>query len=225
MVRRTLLVVVAVAASVVVGTSFAAEKTGPKGDRGTPPSPPAGAPAPAKATANGEATTSRYGDWALTCRPLTPSSTSPAKAPATAPGNRAAPVPATIVACEGTQLLRKSEDGSDLAHYRLTRTDDAGLLRVSILVPANARMDTPLRLVRGGDTKDAMVLRWMVCTLGGCRAEADVRASDLKSFASGAPGGIATVYLDATTRPVTLPLVTNGLAELISALAPEPKGK
>lgn len=194
---RTVLVAVTV---VVVGVAHAAEKGGVKSDRGAPPA-AAAAPAPAKALpatatvagAAGEATTTRFGDWAWTCRPAT----------------------AAAISCAGTQLLRRSGDGSDLAQYRLTPTNDAAVLRLSVLVPANARMDSPPRLVRGGDPKDVADLKWIVCTLGGCRAEADVRLPDLEALSRGAPNGTGVTYLDASARTVALPMVTNGLADLI----------
>ena len=192
-------VLVAVTVSVVVGAAHAAERGGAKSDRGTSPAATA-APPPAKAAsttasaapAAGEATTTRFGDWAWTCRPS-----------------------ASDGACEGTQLLRRSGDGADLAQYRLTPTKDAAILRLSVLVPANARMDSPPRLVRGGDTKEISSLKWTSCTLGGCRAEADVRVSELEALSRGASDGSGVIYLDASTRTVALPLVTNGLADLI----------
>ena len=186
----------AAAACGVVGAAFAAEKGGGKSDRGSSPAAIVPTPtAPAKAAPTGEATTTRFGDWAWVCRPST-----------SAPPS-----------CEGTQLLRRSGDGSDLAQYRLTPTNDAAVLRLSVLVPANARMDSPPRLVRGGDPKDVAGLKWIVCTLGGCRAEADVRLPELEALSRGTPDGTGVTYLDASARTVALPMVTNGLTDLIKA--------
>lgn len=201
-------VLVAVTVSVVVGVAHAAEKGGVKSDRGTSPA-AAAAAAPAKALpatatvagAAGEATTTRFGDWAWTCRPAT----------------------AAAISCEGTQLLRRSGDGADLAQYRLTPTNDAAILRLSILVPANARMDSPPRLVRGGEAKDINALKWTVCTVGGCRAEVDVRASELEALARGTPEGVAITYQDASTRTVSLPMVMNGILDLIKVAPSKPR--
>lgn len=195
---------IVVTASVIVGVAFAAEKGGMKSDRGTAPAPgssKATPPPPATSPPVAEPTTTRFGDWAWVCRS----------------SGTAGP------ACEGIQLLRRSGDGADLAQYRLTPTNDAAVLRLTILVPANARVDSPPRLVPGADSKDVSSLKWTVCTLGGCRAEADVRASELEALARAAPEGVGFTYLESSTRVVALPMVANGLPDLIRAATPKAK--
>lgn len=197
-------------AVLMAGIAVAAEKPGGKADRGAPPPAPPTVPSKPTPSAAAPVPTS-YGDWLRLCRPAT------ADTP-TAPAPPAAPA-----LCEGTQLLRKSGDGTDLAQYRLTPAGRPGRLRLSVLVPANARMDVPVRVVRQGEAKEFAVLAWTVCTLGGCRAEAEVAAADLDAFARAAAEKSAVVYLDSAARPVTLPMVANGLPELIAALSPKAK--
>ncbi len=195
--RSALTVVVALAAATPV---LAAETSGPKASRRSPPT----ATAPVK-PAPEAATAVTHGDWVAICSGRTSASKGP-------------------TSCHGTQLLRKASDAANLAQYRLTTTPDAAVLRLSALVPANAQLNSPVRLIGGDGQKEVASLAWTNCTLGGCLAQGNIASADLRALEGGPVPGASLGYFDAGGHGVNLPLSPKGLGPLLNSLQ-APLGK
>lgn len=200
MVKALAIAAVVVACAAFPQATGAAGPESPKSDRGVPP-----AAAKPVAPIGPKSTTAAFGDWVVACVA--------ADAGPKAKSN-----------CSMTQRLRKSEDGSDLALYRVTVGATDKEIRLMAIVPANVSLTDPPRLERGAEKEKVQPLVWRTCAVGGCVADVGLAVAAWRTMTARSAEGIHLTYLDSHAKIIRLPISVEGidaaLADVIRTSSP-----
>lgn len=192
MVRLSIAAVVVLSS---LGSALAAEPARAKADRGAPPA--ASKPAPPTGP---KSTTAAFGDWVVACAATEVDGTKKST-------------------CAMSQRLRRSNDGGDLALYRLSFGKTEDTLHLAVVVPANVMLGEPARLERDGEKDKAEGLIWRTCAVGGCVAEADLSLTRWRALTEAPKQGVRLTYRNAAAQAVALPMSHTGIDEALAALS------
>lgn len=153
------------------------------------------APAPA-ANLGPDATTARYGDWALQCRRNAPEGSGPA--------------------CE--LLHTVTSDGQrPVAQLAVARPSAQAPLKLAVVLPVHVAFAEPPRIAPGAPAATALTLVWRRCLPAGCFADADLTDAMARVWRTQeSPGQL--VLQDGSGRAVALPVSFRGLSEALEAL-------
>lgn len=153
------------------------------------------ASAPA-ATTGPDATTARYGDWALQCRRNAPEGTGPA--------------------CELLHTVM-SDGQRPVAQVAIARPSAQAPLKLAVVLPVHVAFAEPPRLSASAPAATALTLVWRRCLPAGCFADADLTDVMARVWRTQeSPGQLA--LQDGSGRAVTLPLSFRGLGDALDAL-------
>ncbi len=163
-----------------------------------PPAPVVPPPAGPTSAPEPQRTTASFGDWTLRCQ-----------RPEGGPQG-----------CEvGQTLFDKTQPVAQTAIGRPSRAEP---LRLTILVPANVTLSSPVRML--GSVSEAggpmLELAWRRCIPAGCLADAPLTDGALRRIRSRTDNA-RLVFQDSATREAVLPFSSRGLPQALDALAKE----
>ncbi len=152
-------------------------------------------PAPA-ADPGPDATTARYGDWALQCRRNPAEGTGPA--------------------CELLHTVM-SDAQRPVAQVAIARPSAQAPLKLAVVLPVHVAFAEPPRVSAGAPSDAALTLAWRRCLPAGCFADADLTDGMVRVWRTQeSPGRL--VLQDGSGRAVALPLSFRGLGDALDAL-------
>lgn len=143
-------------------------------------------------------TAATYGDWILGCSQQGTGQAGPRR-------------------CEISQSIQV-QGGGRLAQIVIGRLDPKSPLLVTLVLPNNVTLSSPVRLAV--DEKDAqpLDLSWQRCLPAGCFANHEIKDDVLKRYRAQSQAGRLR-FKDGVGRDVVLPFSFRGLAQALDALA------